>query len=206
MILVGLTGGIGSGKSAVADLLAARGAAVVDADVVARRVVEPGRPAHRLIVERFGPGVVGPDGALDRSALAAPVFADPAARADLEAITHPRIAAEMADEIAGHAGRAGAGRIVVAVIPLLVESADRWAGLAGVVVVDCPVAVVLDRLTRRGMDPAHARARMAAQAGREARLARADFVIDNGGDRRQLASEVARCWDWLQGIAAAPDL
>ena len=179
-------------------MLAGRGAVVVDADVEARRAQAPGGAAHRAVVERF-PSVVGPGGAIDRAALAAVVFADPAARADLEALTHPAVRAQMADLVAAAAG----AEVVVAVIPLLVEAPGPRPALHAVAVVDCPPEVALARLAARGMDPADARARMAAQAGRRQRLAAADHVVDNGGDLDRLAAEVDGCWAWIRGRVAA---
>ena len=201
MVVVGLTGGIGAGKSTVSAMLADRGAVVVDADVVAREVVVPGGPAYDAVVDRFGPGVVAADGTLDRAGLAQVVFADGAARADLEAIVHPAVKAAMDERVAAEAG---SGHVVVLDIPLLVESRAERHGLAGVVVVDCPVETAVRRLVeRRGLAEDDARARVAAQASRAERLARADFVIDNAGDLTHLAAEVERCWAWIEGLRAA---
>lgn len=200
MVVVGLTGGIGSGKSTVAALLAARGARVVDADEVARRVVEPGGPAHAGVVARFGPAVVGPGGGIDRAALAAVVFTDPAARADLEALVHPAVRAGVAARVAALA--AAGAPVVVVEIPLLVESSSPYA-LDGVVVVDCPEDEAVRRLVAgRGMGEADARARVAAQATRAERRARAGFVVDNSGDRAGLEAEVERCWAWVGALGA----
>lgn len=198
---VGLTGGIGSGKSTVSALLADRGAVVIDYDLLAREAVEVGTPALARIVERFGPGVLRPDGALDRPALGAIVFGDDEARRDLEAITHPAIG-ELAwarDEAAP------AGSIVVHDHPLLVET-----GLAGlmdfVVVVDLPEETQLDRLVRlRGMSPEDARARIAAQASRDDRRAAADVVIDNSGTPADLAAAVDALWARLRGQIGVGD-
>lgn len=197
MLVVGLTGGIGSGKSTASALLAERGAVVVDADAIARRVVEPGCPAYGAVVARFGPGVVEPGGALDRQALADVVFADPGARADLNAIVHPAVRAAMAEAVAAHAST---DRVVVMDIPLLAEGGGRRPEMAAVVVVDAPVEVAVARLVeQRGMAEADARARVAAQATREQRLALADVVVDNSGDLAHLAAEVDRAWAFLQG-------
>lgn len=199
MLVVGLTGGIGSGKSTVAGLLAARGAVVVDADLIARAVVAPGSPTLAAIAERFGPGVVADDGGLDRAALAAVVFADPAARAALEAVTHPAIQAEMDRQ----AGEAPAGSIVILDIPLLKE---RRPGLAGVIVVDVPEDLAVARLVdQRGFAEADARARIAAQISRTARRGLADRVVDNSGDRDSLAAELDRVWAWLEELRAGQD-
>lgn len=189
--MVGLTGGIGSGKSTVAAMLAGRGATVVDADQLARRVVEPGTPGHRAVVDRFGAGVVAGGGSIDRTALAALVFDDPAALADLNAIVHPAVRAAIADRVAE---LASTDAVVVLEIPLLVES-GRSYGASTVVVVDCPEDVALRRLVEeRGMDAADARRRMAAQASRAERLAAADVVLDNSGSRADLERQVEALW------------
>ena len=187
---IALTGGIASGKSSVADLLAERGAVIIDSDVSAREVVAPGTPGLAAIVERFGEGVLRADGALDRPALGAIVFADPAARADLEAITHPRIRAR-ADALRAAAPE---GAVVIDVIPLLVE-----AGLVGrfdeVIVVDVPEEVQVERLRRRdGFTRDEAMARLAAQASRDDRLAVADHVVDNTGTPAELEASVDALW------------
>jgi dephospho-CoA kinase len=193
MLVVGLTGGIGSGKSTVAELLRARGATVIDADLLAREVVAPGTPGFRAVVARFGPGVVDPDGGLDRRALAGIVFADPGALADLNAIVHPAVRARIDDRLRELRTTAEAG-VVVLEIPLLVES-GRSYGAAAVIVVDCPEDVALRRLVvERGMDEGDARRRMAAQVSRADRLAAADIVIDNSGSPAELAAEVDRVW------------
>lgn len=191
---VGLTGGIGSGKSTVSALLADRGAVVIDYDLLARDVVQVGTPGLAAIIERFGSGVLLPDGSLDRPALGAVVFGDDEARRDLEAITHPAIG-ELAwarDEAAA------AGSIVLHDHPLLVET-----GLAElmdvVVVVDVSEDVQVDRLVRlRGMAEEDARARMSTQASREDRRAAADFVIDNSGTPEELVEAVDALWQRLQ--------
>ena len=190
---VGLTGGIGSGKSEVLNRLKARGATVVDADLAARRVVEPGTDGYDAVVKEFGSAVVGPDGALDRPKLGAIVFADPERLAALNAIVHPRVAALMAE----WADAAPEGGIVVYDIPLLVEGgADR--GYAAVIVVDADEEVRYARLlANRGMSRADASARMAAQASREDRLAAADYVIANNGSLEDLDQETDRVWSEL---------
>jgi len=190
---VGLTGGIGSGKSEVLNRLKARGATVVDADLAARRVVEPGTDGYDAVVKEFGSEVVGPDGALDRPKLGAIVFADPERLAALNAIVHPRVAALMAE----WADAAPEGGIVVYDIPLLVEGgADR--GYAAVIVVDADEEVRYARLlANRGMSRADAAARMAAQASREDRLAAADYVIANNGSLEDLDEETDRLWSEL---------
>ena len=190
MLVAGLTGGIGSGKSTVAALLAERGAVVVDADRLARDAVEVGTPGYRAVVERFGPSVVAPDGSLDRAALAGLVFEDPAALADLNGIVHPIVRAGIARRVAE---LEGTDAVVVLEIPLLVES-KRTYGASVVLVVDCPEDVALRRLVGRGMDEADARRRMAAQVSRADRLAVADVVIDNSGTPAQLENSVDELW------------
>ena len=190
MFRLGLTGGIGSGKSTVSAWLASHGAVVIDYDQLARDAVEVGTPALAAIAERFGPDVIAPDGSLDRPGLGSIVFGDDAARADLEAITHPAIV-ELA--IAREATVPDDG-VVVHDHPLLVEM-----GMAAfcdlVVVVDAPEDVQVERLvTTRGMTEADARARMAAQASREERLAEADVVLDNTGSIEDLEARVDELW------------
>jgi dephospho-CoA kinase len=200
MIIVGLTGGIGSGKSTVAGLLVQRGAVLIDADQVAHEVVEPGRRAYANVVERFGGALVAPDGSLDRTALAAIVFKNPDALAELNSIVHPEVRAEIADRLESLSASA---QVVVLDIPLLVEgdSADRY-GLAGVIVVDAPLEIVLDRLVEgRKMDRADVEARIASQANRTERLARADFVILNSGTLEELEETAGRAWDWIGRLA-----
>ena len=197
MITVGLTGGLGSGKSTVAGLLADRGAVVIDADAVARDLQRRGEPVHEATVARFGPAVVGADGELDRAVLAGVVFSDPAALADLEALTHPAVHDAMARR--GAAAAAAGAAVVVLVVPLLLEVGHY--DVAGVIVVDCPVETVVRRLgDQRGMGEKEVRARLARQLGREERLARADFVIDNSGPRDALAPQVDRAWAWIQRL------
>jgi dephospho-CoA kinase len=190
VIRVGLTGGIGSGKSEVARLLARHGAVVVDADKVAREVVEPGTEGLAKVAEEFGPEVVGPDGALDRPALAALVFTDPQARARLNSIVHPLIAARTAELMAA----APPGAVLVHDVPLLAEN-----NLAGnfdlVLVVETPPELRVRRLAEsRGMTEADARARMSVQATDAQRRAIADVVIENGGDLEELAAAVEQVW------------
>jgi dephospho-CoA kinase len=200
MLRVGLTGGIGSGKSAVAERLAALGAVVLDGDKAARAIVEPGTPGLARIVETFGPGVLRADGSLDRAALAGIVFSDAAAREKLNEITHPLIHEHIlvAEEAAVAAG--GPDTIVVHDIPLLAEG-QRAADFAVVVVVDVPPEVQVSRLAVRGLPEDQARARMAAQATREQRLAIADLVIDNSGSPDDLDRRVEQVWDELRARA-----
>jgi dephospho-CoA kinase len=198
MLAVGLTGGIGAGKSAVADRLVARGAVLIDADVVAREVVTPGAAAYAPLIERFGPGILAGDGTIDRPALARVAFGDPVALADLNAITHPAIGLEM---LARRQALAGTYEVVVLAIPLLKATHRETVGLDAVVVVDCPVEVAVERLVEaRGMDRADAEARVAAQVTREERLKEADFVVDNGGSLDRLEAEVDRLWRFLMDL------
>lgn len=197
MLAIGLTGGIGSGKSSVSGLLSERGAVIIDADLIAREVVAPGQPALDELVARFGPSIIGPDGALDRPKLASIAFKDPAALADLNAITHPAVGAEIARRLAEEHD---SDHVVVLDIPLLVESGRD--NVVGLLVVDCPVDVALERLVElRGMDREDAARRIAAQASRDERLARADFVIDNSGDLDALRTQVERAWEWISSLS-----
>jgi dephospho-CoA kinase len=197
MVRVGLTGGIASGKSLVADELAARGAIIIDADVMAREVVEPGTAALAAIVERFGPQVVL-DGQLNRARLAEIVFADPLARQDLERIVHPAVRARAAElEWA-----AGSAAVVVHVIPLLVETGQQQE-FDFVVTVDVDQETQIQRLmARNGFSRAEAEARIAAQASREDRKIAADVVLDNTGSVAQLRDQVAALWAVLTSAAA----
>ncbi|TMM33383.1 MAG: dephospho-CoA kinase [Actinobacteria bacterium] len=198
-MLVGLTGGIGAGKSVVAARLAELGAVVIDSDRLAREVVAPGTDGLAEVVAAFGTGVLGPDGALDRPALARVVFADPAARARLESIIHPRVRARAAELAAA----APPGSVVVNDVPLLVES-----GIAGtfdlVVVVLASEATRLHRLVDgRGMSEQEARGRIAAQATDEQRRAVADIVIENDGTVDELIASVDRVWHERLATSAA---
>lgn len=195
---IGLTGGIGSGKSTVADLLAAHGAVVVDADVLAREVVEPGTPGLAAVVDRFGEGVLQPDGALDRPALGRIVFADDTARADLNAIIHPRVRA-LATQRRAEALASDGDAVVVEVIPLLVETGQAGA-FDTVVVVDVDEEVQVQRVMRRDrLTRGAALARLAAQAIRAERLAVADEVVDTSGTMAHLAEQVDALWGRLSG-------
>jgi dephospho-CoA kinase len=193
---VGLTGGLGSGKSTVAALLGEHGAVIIDADVVAREVVRAGTPGFAAVVARFGPGVVGPDGELDRAALARIVFADGAALDELNAIVHPLVGSRSAELAAA----VPPGAVVVHDIPLLAENglADRFDT---VVVVEADREIRLARLAERGLTRAEAEARMAAQATDEKRRAIADEIVRNDGDLDSLARQVDRLWDRLNGSA-----
>ncbi len=191
VVVVALTGGIGSGKSTVADLLVARGAQLVDADRIARQVVEPGQPALAALVERFGPQILDADGRLDRPRLAEVAFADPESRADLDRITHPAINEEFGRQMQA----APPDAIVICDVPLLAESTQAQArGYQLVIVVEAPREIRLDRLEQRGIPRADAERRMAAQASDDDRRRFATHVIDNRGDRAALEEQADTVW------------
>jgi dephospho-CoA kinase len=197
MLRVGLTGGIGSGKTVVSDLLAELGAVVIDADVLARDVVARNTSGLAAIVVEFGPDVLTDSGELDRPAMGAKVFEDDAARSRLEAIVHPRVRARAAEIEAAAAPDA----VVVHVIPLLVET-GQVASFDEVVVVDVPPEVQRQRLAEtRSMTPAQIEARLAAQATREQRLAAATHVVDNSGTPEQLRAGVEQLWARLRSLS-----
>ena len=199
MLRVGLTGGIGAGKSEVSSRLAGQGAVVIDADAIAREVVAPGTDGLAEVIGAFGPEVLRADGELDRPRLGDIVFADPELRGKLNAIIHPRVGARMA-ELEQAAGR---GAIVVHDVPLIAEN-GRADAYDVVVVVDVPPRIQIERLVRyRGMTRDQARARMAAQASREQRLAIAGIVIDNSGSLTELDRQVGDLWAELRRRAAA---
>ena len=199
MLVVGLTGGIGSGKSTVSALLAAKGAVVVDADAVVHELQRPGTAVFEAMVDRFGNGIVAADGSLDRSAVADIVFNDPDALADLNGIVHPAVGAEIVrrmDELST------TDAVVVLDVPLMVESA-RGYPVAGLIVVDVDPEVAVRRLVeQRGMREDDARARIDRQASREERRARADVVIENSGSLDDLAAQVDRAWRWIEALTA----
>lgn len=192
---IGLTGGIGSGKSTVANLFANLGAVVIDADAIAREVVSVGSEGLGALVQAFGPAILHPDGSLNRPALADIAFADPEARATLNAITHPRIGARTAELIAD----LPEDTILIHDVPLLVELGMQDA-YDLVVVVDAPDDVRLDRLVARGHTLEDAAARIAAQAPRDVRLAAADIVIDNSGSLQDLTQQVTAAWPSVSGL------
>lgn len=192
--MVGLTGGIGSGKSTVARSLAERGAVVVDADAIARMVVEPGQPALAELVDAFGPEILRADGSLDRAALAERAFVSEDARKQLEGITHPAIAKEFLAQIASASSGDG---IVVHDVPLLVES-TRGYDYGAVIVVEAPVELRLSRVVARGVARADAERRMALQASDEERRKVATWVIDNSGDLEHLERQVDAIWPELE--------
>jgi dephospho-CoA kinase len=193
VILVGLTGGIGAGKSTVSAMLAERGAIIVDADQIARDLQSPGSPVLDSMAERFGRDIIREDGSLDRAAVAAIVFNDEAALKDLNGIVHPAMQSEIQRQIDEHRSTE---RVVVLDFPLLGENPRK--GLAATIVVDIPVEVAVRRLVdQRGMDEADARARIDSQISRDERLATATHVIDNGGDRDSLTAQVDELWQQL---------
>jgi dephospho-CoA kinase len=197
VLVIGLTGGIGSGKSTVSALLAGKGAVIVDADAITREVQQPGTDTFKAMVERFGEGIVGPDGALDRNAVADIVFNDPDALADLNHIVHPAVGAEIASRMQT---LAEGDDVVVLDVPLLVESSRAYP-VAGLLVVDVDPEIAVHRVVgQRGMREDDVRARMTRQASREQRLARADRVIDNSGDVDDLARQVDEAWEWIGGL------
>lgn len=198
MKVVGLTGGIGSGKSTVAALLEARGAHVVDADKIVRELQAPGQPVFEAMVERFGRGIVAEDGTLDRQGVADVVFNDTEALTALNAIVHPAVGAEMIRRVQSHEGT---DDVVIVDIPLL-NVATTAIGMDAVLVVDVPVETQVERLVRfRGFDEADARARIGRQISREERLAQADRVIDNSGDEAALAAQIDGVWAWIGSLA-----
>ena len=199
MILVGLTGGIGSGKTTVSAMLAARGAIIIDADQITRELQAPGSPVLQEIVAAFGNEMLDQAGALDRAALAAKVFGDADALAKLNKIVHPAVGREM---VARLDAQRDTDNVVVLDIPLLVENPRE--GLCGTLVVDLPVEVAVERLVaHRNMARADAEARIARQATREARVAIADRVIDNSGDLADLETQVDAAWEWMRGLPPA---
>jgi dephospho-CoA kinase len=201
MLLVGLTGGIGAGKSTVARLLSERGAIVIDADSIVRELQQPGTEVFRAIVERFGPHVVRSDGSLDRERLADIVFRDDEARSALNAIVHPAVYAVMSQRIAE---LKDGDEVVVLDIPLLAESGGG-GGMDAVVVVEAGEDARVARVhAERGLDPEDVRARMAAQASSEQREALADVVIRNDGTAEDLRAQVDALWEQLRARRGAP--
>jgi dephospho-CoA kinase len=197
VLLIGLTGGIGSGKSTVSARLAELGAVVVDADAITRELQQPGTEVFDAMVERFGGGIVAADGTLDRQVVADIVFADADALADLNAIVHPAVGVELARRMEAEAAT---DHVVVLDVPLLVESGR--SDLAALVVVDVDPEVAVRRLVQhRGMREDDVRARMARQASREERLARADHVLDNSGTVEDLHAQVDALWEKLSDLA-----
>jgi dephospho-CoA kinase len=193
---IALTGGIGSGKSSVSDRLVARGADLIDADQIVHDVQRPGGPAYEPLIARFGPPIRAADGTIDRPALARIVFNDPAALADLNAITHPLVGERMREM---REALEKTDHVVVFAIPLLRPVHREGLGFAAVVVVDCPTELAVERLVAvRGMDRDDALARIAAQISREERVAVADYVVDNSSSLEDLDAQVAELWSWIE--------
>lgn len=201
--VLGLTGGLGSGKSTVARILRDLGAVIVSADEIAREVVAPERPAYAEIVQAFGTEVLQEDGRIDRERLARLVFTDPAAREQLNRITHPRIRARMREEVDCLQRTLPADAVIVLDIPLLLDTAPREAfPLEGVIVVAVDEATQIKRLQRRdGISAAEARQRLAVQRPLREKVAEADWVIDNGGSRQEARRQVEDLWRRLMGPA-----
>jgi dephospho-CoA kinase len=198
MLLVGLTGGIGSGKSTVAHMLEDRGAVVVDADELSHRVIAPGAPGHEKVIERFGPNVLAPGGDVDREALASIVFADPAARRDLEAIVHPEVRRMFAEEAERYRDT---DKVVVFSAPLIVET-GIYTLFEVLIVVSTRIETQVQRLMReRGMSEEDVRARIAAQLPLEAEAEVADVIVDNEGTLDELEGQVDCVWKDLQARA-----
>lgn len=196
MLEIGLTGGIGSGKSTVAQGLIARGCVLVDADAIVRELQEPGMPVVLAMAAEFGDGILHDDGALNRQAVADIVFSDPEALKKLNSIVHPVVRKEMT---ARRQAYVDTDETVILDIPLLVESQHKPTG--GVIVVDLPVDLAVARLVEfRGFDETDARNRIESQVSREQRLERADFVIDNSGSLEALETELDRCRDWISTL------
>ena len=201
MILVGLTGGIGSGKSTVSSKLAALGAEIIDADAITREVQRPGSPVVKAIAERFGDDMLDAEGGLRRDRLADIVFADPEALGDLNGIVHPAVGAEINRRVREFVDT---DKVVVLDIPLLTE--NPRSGLQGKIVVDVPIEVQVDRLVRyRGFTDAEARARIGRQAGRNDRLEDAAWVIDNTGTIDDLDQQITALWQRLTALPQLPE-
>ena len=201
MIVVGLTGGIGAGKSTVSAMLADRGAVIVDADVIARDLQAPGSPVLAKMAERFGDHIIRDDGSLDRAAVAEIVFNDADALADLNGIVHPAMQDEIQAQIDAHRD---SDRVVVLDFPLLGENPRK--GLAATIVVDVDPEIAVERLVElRGMDESDARARITSQMDRAERRAIASHVIDNGGDLDELARQVDAVWADLRSLGPSTE-
>lgn len=203
VIVVGLTGGIGSGKSTVSAALAERGAVIIDADAIVKELQQAGRPIFVKMVERFGSGIVGPDGELDRAKVAGIVFNDADALKDLNGIVHPTMGTEIRDRILA---QAGTDNVVVLDVALMAENDGRRRYQVGaVIVVDTPVETAVHRLTTyRGLTEDDARARIGRQASREDRLKIADRVVDNSGDRAHLEAQLDGLWAWIRSLPPTP--
>ena len=201
MILIGLTGGIGSGKSTVSSLLAKHGAVIIDADAITRELQVPGAPLLTVLADRFGQHIIGSDGALIREELAKIAFGDPEALKDLNKIVHPAVAKEMDRRMSEVRNT---DKVVILDIPLLAENPRK--GLCGVIVVDVPVEIAVSRLVKfRNMKEDDAKARIAKQASRDDRLKIADQVIDNSGDMEMLSKQVDAVWTWAISLPPAEE-
>ncbi len=201
MILIGLTGGIGSGKSTVSSLLAKHGAVIIDADAITRELQVPGAPLLTVLADRFGQHIIGSDGALVREELAKIAFGDPEALMDLNKIVHPAVAKEMDRRMSEVRNT---DKVVILDIPLLAENPRK--GLCGVIVVDVPVEIAVSRLVKfRNMKEDDAKARIAKQASRDDRLKIADQVIDNSGDMEMLSKQVDAVWTWAISLPPAEE-
>lgn len=201
MILVGLTGGIGSGKSTASKMLAARGAVIIDADAITHEVQRPGTPVLSELAEVFGSDILDSDGALIRPLLAQRAFADTESLQKLNQIVHPAVQKEM---LARMDAQKGTDNIVILDVPLLVE--NPRSDLSGVCVIDCPLDLAVERLVeQRNMNADDARVRMSKQATREERRAAADFLIENSGDLAFLEEQVDRAWEWMQSLNPISD-
>jgi dephospho-CoA kinase len=199
VILLGLTGGIGSGKSTVSALLAQRGAVIIDADAIVKELQEPGQPLLKELSDEFGESIIKDDGSLDRVALAGIAFADKDKLAALNKIVHPAVGREMNRRLEE---QRTTDNVVVLDIPLLAENPRK--GLCGVIVVDVPVDVAVSRLMEfRGFKEDDARARVANQTSREKRVAIADRIVDNSGDMSALEEQVAAVWEWAVALPPA---
>lgn len=194
--MIGLTGGIGSGKSTVSERLAELGGVVIDADLIVRELQAPGQPVLAAMVERFGPAILHADATLDRQAMADRVFTDPEALAALNAIVHPAVGADIARRLEAEFGT---DHVVILDVPLLVESGRT--DLAAMIVVDVDPDLAVERLVaNRGFSADDARARITRQVSRQERLAKADFVIDNSGPISDLDPQVEAAWAWIEGL------
>ncbi len=202
MILVALTGGIGSGKSSVAKRLVDRGAVLIDADATVRELQQPGEPVFVWMIERWGDPIIGQDGGLNRQAVADIVFNDADELKALEAVIHPEVRRRMTERIGS---LASSDSVVVQDLPLMVEWGGGRRGASGVIVVDTPVELAIARLVEhRGFTRADAEARMKNQATREERLELADFVVDNSGSLSDLDDQIDRCWQWIAELGPTP--
>ena len=196
MILIGLTGGIGSGKSEVARLLTERGAEIVDADLIVRELQQPGAEIYEKMIELFGSEVVAADKSLDRTAIAKKVFTDESLLKTLNQLVHPVVKRVMNERVESFRDTE---KVVILDIPLLVENPRE--GLDGVLVVDLDAEIAVKRLVeQRNMSADDARARIAKQATREQRLAIANHVIDNSGDRNALSQKIEIAWSWIKSL------